>query len=140
MRVGTHLIELAAPRVAIPAHETEREAKVHQLDDREELAWCLLHLPELVEERIRAAHAWMESRHQRLLGPAAGGAPGRVQHYVVDARTERVVRGSQQFHRDAGLACLALEGAQVVHGAFAQCLWIQRPAGHTQASEQLQKR
>ena len=71
--------------------------------------------------------------------PAARCAPGRIQHHIVDAGAQRVMRRPQQVHRDACIACLALERAQVLHDAFAQYRRVGRAAHRAQASEQLQQ-
>ena len=141
MSLGADPLELAfATRLPIAAHEAERDAEIHQLDGGQEFVRRLLHLPELIEELVRAARAMMEGRHQGLARPAAGGAPGRVQHQIVDTGTECVVRRPQHLHGDASVAGLALEGVQVLHGAFAQRLRVRRAAHRAQTAEQLQQR
>ena len=97
------------------------------------------HLSELIEEQVRAARAGMECSHQRLARPAARGAPGSVQHHIVDAGAQRVVRRPEHLRRDAGVACLALKCAQVLHDPFAQHSWVRGAAHCAQAGEQLQQ-
>ena len=56
----------AAARRAIPADEPERQAQVHQFDDRQALARVVAHLPEHLEEALLASGLPVEGRDQRL--------------------------------------------------------------------------
>ncbi len=103
VRLGTQPVERAGIALGLPVapHEAERQAQIHQLDCRQEPVGIPLHLPELIEERIGAANAMVERRHQRLRRPEAGGTPRRVEHDIIDAGTQCVMRRTQQLHRDA---------------------------------------
>ena len=64
------LLEFAlAARLPVAAHEAERQADVHQLDDGQERCRVLQHLAELIEELVGAARAVMEG------SPPVSGSP-----------------------------------------------------------------
>ena len=68
-----------------------------------------LELVEQIEEALAAAHLLVEGRDQRARRPAAAAAPRRVQHHVVEAGAQRVMRGAELVDRHAAVARRLLE-------------------------------
>ena len=81
----------------------------------------------------------MEGRDQRTRGPTALTAPRRVQHDVVDAGAQRVMRRPQLLVRHAAVARGGLELAHLAHRALAQIVDIGRRQCGAQPPEQLQQ-
>ena len=130
----------SARRQAIAPLEAEAEAEIHQLQHRQERAGVLPELAEQIEEALAAAHLLVEGRDQRARRPGAAAAPGRVQHHVVEAGAQRVVRRAELIQRDAGVARCLLEGADLLDRALAQIAGIRLAVGVAQAAKQLQQR
>ncbi len=130
----------AARRQTIAALEPEAQAKIHQLQRRQECAGVLAKLAEQVEEPLAAAHFLMEGGYQRAGRPGAAAAPWRVQHHVVQAGAQRVVSRPDLIHRHTAVARRLLEGANLLDGALAQLRRIRLAVGVAQAPEQLQQR
>ena len=130
----------SARRQPVPALEAEAEAEIHQLQHRQERAGVLPQLAEQIEEALAAAHLLVEGRDQRARRPGAAAAPGRVQHHVVEAGAQRVVRGAELIHRHAGIARRLLEGADLLDRALAQIAGIGLAVGVAQAAKELQQR
>ena len=98
------------------------------------------HEADLVEEAFAGAAILVERGRERAFLPAPVCAPGRVQHHVVEAGAERVVRRAHLVHRDLGFAGAALELADLAGGTVAHVALIGRGGGVVQSGEQLQQR
>src|ERR1700730_2008128 len=110
----------APRREAILALEAERHAEIHQLNNRQELAGILAHLAEQVEETLATAHLLMKARDKRARGPGPRASPGRVQHHVVQAGAERIMRRAQQLDWQPKLPHALLEAAHRADRALKQ--------------------
>jgi len=130
----------APGRQPVAALEPQRHAQIEQLQDSQKAAGVLADLLKQVEEPIAAAHFLVERRDQRARIPDAGAAPGRVEHDVVEARAQRIMRRAQQLDRHTRRARVLLEGAHRLDRALAQLPRIGLGHGVAQARHQLQQR
>src|SRR3954447_18876244 len=129
----------AARGYPVAANEAERQAQIHQLDDRKKLVRFLFHLPQQVEKPLTAADFLVEGRDQRSRVPAAAASPWCVENHVVEAGTECVMCRAKLFERNAAVACPLLKGAYLARGSFTQVACLRRMAGVVESGEQLQQ-
>ncbi len=142
VEILAQLIEFtgAARRETVASLEAETETEVHQLQYGQEGARGLPKLAEQIEEPLAAADFLVEAGYQRACCPSAGAAPWRVQHHIVQAGAQRVMRWAKLVHRYAGVARRLLERADLLDGAFAEFAGVGLAVRVAQAAEQLQQR
>ncbi len=130
----------AAGRRAVPADEPERQAQVHQFDDRQALARVVAHLPEHLEEALLAAGLAVEGRDQRLRSPGPTAAPRRVQHDVVEADAQRIAGSAKLLRFHASAARLLLENPDLANRPLVQVAGVGWNCRVVQPRHELEKR